>query len=152
MEQLLPTGYSLDDPFRRGMEKSYFELRWRVLRQPWDQPRGTEQDEQEGTAVHRMILSPDQIVVACGRMQLNSPREAQIRYMAVDQQHRGKKLGAVIIGELENIAMDAGAENMILQARENALSFYASCGYSVVVKTFLLYDSVQHYLMAKRLG
>jgi predicted GNAT family N-acyltransferase len=151
MELILPEGYRIEDPFIAGMEKAYFDLRWRVLRQPWDQPRGTEQDEQEAVAVHRMILTPDKQVVACGRMQLNTTREAQIRYMAVDQAFRGRKLGVMIIRELEEVAVNAGAETMILQARENALSFYQACNYEVVVKTFLLYDSIQHYLMSKRL-
>jgi len=151
MELILPEEFRLDDPFVSGMEKEYFDLRWRVLREPWNQPRGTEQDDQEASAVHRMILTPERKVVACGRMQLNSLREAQIRYMVVDQAYRGRRLGAIIIRELESIAVDAGAETMVLQARENAVSFYKACNYDVVVKTFLLYDSIQHYLMSKRL-
>ena len=29
---------------------AYYELRWRVLREPWSLPRGSERDELEGSA------------------------------------------------------------------------------------------------------
>lgn len=152
MKPVIPNGYLVGDPFQHGQEKSYYDLRWKVLREPWNQPRGTEKDEQEQDAFHRMVMSPEGKVVACGRLQLNSPREGQIRYMAVDPGFRNMRLGAAIIYELETLATEAGATQVILQARENAVEFYSSCGYEVLAKTFLLYDTIQHYLMAKRLG
>ncbi|MFN8153498.1 MAG: GNAT family N-acetyltransferase [Bacteroidia bacterium] len=152
MKPVLPDGFLIADPFQKGMEKEYFDLRWRVLREPWLQPRGTEKDEQEETSFHRMVHTREGDVVACGRLQLNSPREGQIRYMAVDPRFRNLRLGAAIIQELEMLATDAGAVQMVLQARENAVEFYISCGYSVVAKTFLLYNEIQHFLMTKRLG
>ena len=147
----LPEGFQLLDPFVAKKEKDYYHLRWKVLREPWGQLKGTERDDQEDVSMHRMILSPAGEVVACGRLQLNSAAEAQIRYMAVHPDYRGKNLGAIIIHELESMALDAGAEQMILQARENATGFYIACGYSVVIETFLLYGSIQHYLMQKSL-
>lgn len=152
MKPVIPNGFIVEDPFIHGKEKEYFDLRWRVLRQPWSQPKGTERDELEADAIHRMVQTPDGKVVACGRLQLNSPREGQIRYMAVDPDFRSMKLGAAIIYELEVLAESAGAEQLILQARDNAVDFYRSCGYEVLAKTFLLYGSIQHFLMGKRLG
>ena len=109
MKSVLPEGYFIADPFHENLENDYFDLRWRVLRAPWNQPRGTEKDEQESTSFHRLVKNEEGKVVACGRLQLNSPREAQIRYMAVDPEHRNLKLGAAIIHELESLATDAGA-------------------------------------------
>ena len=36
-------------------------------------------------------------------------------------------------------------------ARENALNFYRSCGYTLLTKTHLLYGIIQHYQMRKDL-
>ncbi|MBK9401262.1 MAG: GNAT family N-acetyltransferase [Bacteroidetes bacterium] len=137
------------DPFHSNREDEYFLLRWEVLRKPWNQPKGTERDELELKTLHRMIVASDQVIVATGRLQLNEPTVAQIRYMAVHEQFRGLQLGKAMMEELESLARDAGAEKVILQARENALQFYESCGYEIVMETFLLYESIQHYLMEK---
>ena len=32
--------------------EAYFELRWRILRKPWGEARGTEVDELEDTTTH----------------------------------------------------------------------------------------------------
>jgi hypothetical protein len=52
---------------------------------------------------------------------------------------------------MEEIARNKGASSMILQARENAVKFYESCGYRIVEKTFLMWGEIQHYLMSRPL-
>ena len=34
----------------------YYQLRWQILRKPWQQALGSEQDEHERHAIHRMIV------------------------------------------------------------------------------------------------
>ena len=131
--------------------EKYFQLRWEVLRRPWNQQKGTEQDDLEHSCYHKMILSENDRVVACGRLQFNDAEEGQIRYMAVDSDFQGKGLGSIILEELEAIAKENDRKYIVLQARENALSFYKSNGYHEVEKSFLLYGTIQHYLMRKEL-
>jgi GNAT superfamily N-acetyltransferase len=71
--------------------------------------------------------------------------------MAVNEAFQGKGVGKALIKFLEYKALTLGTSNIVLQARENAVNFYLSQGYSVVEKTFLLYGSIQHYLMKKNL-
>jgi predicted GNAT family N-acyltransferase len=141
--------FTISDPYTENRMEEYYQLRWKVLRAPWNQPRGTERDEMEDASLHRVVLNEQQRILACGRLQLNTSAEAQVRYMAVDPDFRGKGLGRLVLQELECLASDAGALKVILQARENALPFYTACGYEVVIPTFLLYDTIQHYLMQK---
>lgn len=141
--------FTISDPYTENRIEEYYQLRWKVLRAPWNQPRGTERDEMEDASLHRVVLDEQQRILACGRLQLNTSTEAQVRYMAVDPDFRGKGLGRLVLQELECLASDAGALKVILQARENALPFYTACGYEVVIPTFLLYDTIQHYLMQK---
>ena len=131
----------------------YYLLRYEVLRKPWGQSIGSEKDESDKDSIHRMIIdSIDGNALAVGRLQFNSNDEAQIRYMAVNEKAQGKGIGTQLIRELEAIAIGKDARWIILQARENAISFYKKNGYKVIKKTHLLFDSIQHWMMKKKLN
>ncbi len=139
----------ISQPEEKDMDQ-YFELRWRILRKPWNQPRGSEIDEMDDRAIHLAAYDGDRIV-AVARLHFNSEEEAQIRYMAVDERYRNKGIGSEMLKELERIAREKGAKYIVLEARENAVNFYLKNGYVIVKKSFLLFDSIQHYRMMKRL-
>jgi len=61
----------------------YYQLRWQILRKPWQQVLGSEQDERELQSIHRMIIDEAGKVLAVGRLEQCSPNQGQIRYMAV---------------------------------------------------------------------
>jgi N-acetylglutamate synthase-like GNAT family acetyltransferase len=130
---------------------AYYDLRWKVLRAPWNQPKGSERDEMEDSCYHVMVVDNSGVVAGTGRLQLNSPELAQIRFMAVDLNLHGKGIGKKIMNALEAEARRLGAKSVFLQARELAVPFYLACGYEIIEKTFLLYDSIQHYSMKKSL-
>jgi predicted GNAT family N-acyltransferase len=71
--------------------QQYYELRWKILRAPWNQPRGSERDSRDADSSHLMMIDNRDVAVAVARLHFNSIREAQIRYMAVavEQQRRG---------------------------------------------------------------
>lgn len=142
---------TIQDPFSIGMDSAYYDLRWRILRKPWGQPKGTERDELEGNSIHRVVLDAAGTLLACARLHLNSPEEAQLRYMAVEQGARRSGVGRMLMQAMEEIAASAGAERMVLQAREGALPFYQACDYSLIQETFVLYGTIRHFLMEKRL-
>ena len=129
-----------------------FDLRYRILRAPWNQPKGSESDTDESKCVHAMIADEQGECIATGRLQFNSPEEAQIRYMAVDERFRGMRLGKQILEFLEAKALERSCRVITLQARDNALDFYTAMGYSVAEQTFLLFGTIQHYRMTKSLG
>jgi N-acetylglutamate synthase-like GNAT family acetyltransferase len=128
-------------------------LRWRILRQPWGQKLGTERDDLEfdETSFHAMAINTDGTIVGVARLQIIINFQAQIRYMAVDSQMQGKNVGSLLISYLEQIASKHGITNIILQARENAVPFYLKHNYTIKEKSFLLYNKIQHFLMAKEL-
>lgn len=131
--------------------EKYYRLRWEVLRKPWNQPIGSERDDTENSSLHLMSLDDEGNVTGVCRMHLNTPEEAQVRYMAVAPNQQGKGTGAALLQEAEKAAVAQGAHKMVLQARDTALGFYERCGYKVIQKTHLLYGSIQHYLMEKTL-
>ena len=132
--------------------KQYYSLRYKILRKPWGQPHGSERDNEDEISYHRMIIDEATgDAIAVGRLQVNTKEEAQIRYMAVEDNYQGKGLGSKIVTALEDIALDKGANRIILQARKNAVQFYQRNGYKVVEKSYILFDEIQHWLMKKEL-
>ena len=126
----------------------YYDLRWRILRAPWNQPKGSEQDDLEGQAIHIIAVEEDKIV-GCGRAHFNTDDEAQIRYMAVEKDWQGKGVGKLILNELERRVIEKGAKKIILHARENVVKFYEKAGYKIVKPSHTLFGSIPHFLMVK---
>lgn len=131
--------------------EAYYLLRWQTLRAPWNKPRGTEKDDKENESIHLMALEADLPLGVC-RLQFNDDAIAQVRFMGVDEKARGKGVGKMLMQEAEKITLSNGRTRIILQARENAVDFYKSCGYTIVEKSFLMWDSIQHYLMEKKIA
>lgn len=125
-------------------------LRYDILRKPWNQPKETSTDGMEETAINAFIEDKGS-VIACGRLQDNGGGIGQIRYMAVDSNYQGKGLGKLIVTKLEEEARKINLHTVELQARENAVEFYKSQGYVVKEMSFKLWDIIQHYLMTKNL-
>ncbi len=131
--------------------QQYYQLRWQVLRKPWQQPLGSEQDELEQQAFHRIIISPKQQILAVARLHLTSQHQAQIRYMAVAEQAQGQGYGKQIICALEQLAEELGVKEISLNAREHALGFYQSMNYQSHGFSHLLYQQIKHFNMSKQL-
>ena len=125
-----------------------YRLRWRILRAPWGEPEGSEKDDIENDCFH-VIAVDNNKVIACGRLQFNSESEAQIRYMAVEPAYEGQGIGRRIVSALEQHAAAHSRNNIVLDARENAVGFYEKLGYRVTEKSYLLFGSIQHWRMYK---
>ena len=139
------------EPSTRDEFRRYYELRWKILRAPWNQPRGSEQDEREQSSHHLMIMGDNHTVIAVGRLHFNSVRVAQIRYMAVavDQQRKG--IGTRLMAALEQRAVELGAACVVIDARESALRFYRKQGYEPQGPGHTLFNSIAHVKMRKGL-
>ena len=129
----------------------YFDLRWRVLRAPWNQPRGSETDDRDGDSTHLMAIDSEGQALAVGRLHFNSAAEAQVRFMAVAESARNRGLGSVLLAELEKQARAAGAARVVLHSREGAQHFYEKNGYRVTGLAPTLFDAIKHVRMAKDL-
>jgi ribosomal protein S18 acetylase RimI-like enzyme len=128
----------------------YFDLRWRILRAPWDQPRGSEKDEFDEIADHVTVRDQEGRLLGVGRLHLNNEKEAQIRYMATEEDCRGLGVGQAIIIKLEELARARGVERIVLNARDNVLGFYRRFGYTVIGPGPTLFGKVKHSKMEKR--
>lgn len=133
--------------------QQYYQLRWQILRAPWQQPPGTERDELEAQAYHLMLLTTEGEIAAVGRLHRLEQGGAQVRYMAVATEYQGKGAGARILAALELQAVKWGCGYIRLNARDTALSFYQRNGYQQIGAAPALYG-IAHQVMQKaiRLG
>ena len=124
--------YSIKSPESTEEWESYLWFRWEVLRNPLGMTKESLSDSIEDKSFHLMGIDAEKNVIASGRVHFNSENEAQIRYMAVDDRFKRRGIGSEIVDKLERYATSKGAEIMVLNAREDAISFYSSLGYKEV--------------------
>ncbi|WP_455205156.1 GNAT family N-acetyltransferase [Kaarinaea lacus] len=132
--------------------ENYYDLRWRLLRQPWNQPKGSEKDDYEKNAYHLLALEEIHAVgvgrIHCVESGVEDQRW-QIRYMGVLPQYRGNGIGTLMLTDLEEYAIRQGAHSIELNAREQALGFYLAKAYQDVAKGPTLFGEIKHRRMIK---
>lgn len=126
----------------------YFDLRYRVLREPLNQPRGSERNEGDATGIH-FALFEDQVIRAIARLDAIHEQLAQVRFVAVEQNIQGKGYGLKIMQAVEQYARQSGIPEIVLHARDYALPFYEKQNYRLIGPSYKLFDVLQHYEMRK---
>lgn len=129
----------------------YYDLRYRLLREPWEEPRGSERNDADAFSIHLACFEQDKILGVVRLDTHESDEIAQVRFMAVDFGAQGKGIGRMLMSAAELHAKRLGYKKVMLQARENALPFYTCMGYQLIEKSHLLFGVIQHYKMAKLL-
>ena len=143
--------YSITSPVSDQEWQNYFQLRWEVLRAPWQQPPGSERDELEAEAFHLMAIDGDQYTVGVARIHRLTEDSSQIRYMAVHPQHQGKGIGSQLLEILEHQARVWCSKDILLNARTTCMAFYQKHQYEVIGEAPTLFGSIAHRRMRKLL-
>ena len=130
--------------------KAYYALRFNVLREPWNQPVGSEVLADEDQAIHAIAVE-DNEVLGVARMHESAAKQGQVRCVATATAAQGKGIGKAIMAYLEEQAKAKGWTEIVLEARENAVPFYQAIGYTIVAESYLLFGEIQHYRMSKTL-
>jgi len=131
--------------------EKYLALRYEVLREPWNQPLGSEVLADDSESLNAMIIDDQGIALGVARLHEANQGVGQVRCVAIKTNQQGKGLGKLLMNYLENEAIKLGLREIILEARENAVPFYESLGYKITKKSYLLFDEIQHYTMEKEL-
>ena len=121
--------FEIRSPTSEEEWKRYDDFRWEVLRKPLKMSHIPLKDNLEEASIHLMGVTFEGKILACGRLHLNTSYEAQIRYMGVSKDLRRSGIGSKMLKKLEDDAIKQGANQIMLNARENAVPFYKSLGY-----------------------
>ena len=130
--------------------EDYYDLRFRVLREPLYQPLGSEHNEGDASGIH-FALYDDSLLKAIARLDQSSENVAQVRFVAVESNSQGKGYGREIMDVTEHKSKELGNTKMILHARDYAVEFYLKLNYKLIEPSYKLFDVLQHYLMEKEL-
>lgn len=131
MSKVVAECLTLTSPQTDEQWQAYYQLRWQILRAPWQQPQGSEQDQQEATAYHLMLQNSAGDIAAVGRIQQIDATTAQVRYMAVADEWQGQGAGVRVLQGLEHYALAQQFSQVVLNARDSALAFYKKQGYQI---------------------
>ncbi|MGE5519152.1 MAG: GNAT family N-acetyltransferase [Candidatus Dadabacteria bacterium] len=125
-------------------------LRMEVLLNPIGIPQSYINEEKEASDILLGAFKDDELNGCC----ILSPAEKssiQLRQMAVRINLQKKGIGKSIISYAETIALEKGYRTLFLHARNNVLSFYEKCGYTIEGDIF--YEvGIPHYKMQKIIG
>ena len=119
-----PPPAALQPPRTPAEWAAYYHLRYTVLRQPWQQPPGSERTpaDAEPATIHALLLdaaaaAPEALAV--GMLQPTAvPGQGQLRFMAVAPAAAGRGLGRQVVAYLEAQARAAGLTEIVLHSRE----------------------------------
>jgi predicted GNAT family N-acyltransferase len=131
--------------------EAYYAFRWKILREPWNQPPGSEKDQFESEAIHLAAWDNAGKLIGVGRLHRIAENCGQIRYMAVDPTQRSHGVGKAILRELEVSAIRTGIQEIRLNSRQVAVRFYQKNGYQVLRPSHTLFGAIPHFEMWKRL-
>ena len=106
----------------------------------------------DDSAFHLFLLGSARKLLECRCLRFNAPDEAQVRFMAVDENARGRGYGSRILEGLEAEAARRGAQKLVLNARDNVTEFYAKHDYALVGEAETLFGVIRHVLMEKSLS
>ncbi len=136
-------------PLNDSEWEAYFNLRFELLRAPWNQPKGSEQTIDEKVHKHFAYFNLKNEIIGVGRLDKIDEYTSQIRFMATLKTQQRQGIGSALINKIELSAKQDGSNQIFLHARENALDFYLKLGYKTDSMSYILFDRIQHYLMIK---
>ncbi len=138
-------------PITESEWEAYYDLRFRVLREPLNQPRGSEKNEGDQTGIHFALFENNNIL-AIARLDLTEDNVAQVRFVAVEFNLQNQGYGKKIMLATEAKSKELGVSRIILHARDYAVDFYLNLGYRLIEPSYKLFDVLQHFLMDKKVN
>ena len=132
--------------------EAYYDLRYRVLRAPLGQPKGTEKDDYEPISYHFMAVDEETCeVVGVVKLYEKAHGIGQLSHMAVVEDRQGQGIGRIMVEAVEAKARELNFKKYGMTARDNVVGFYKKCGHHVVGISYVLHNQVQLWWMEKNL-
>src|SRR5512140_3247573 len=94
-------------PTTREDFKAYYALRYKVLREPWGHPKGTEKDDYEAISEHFMAVD-EKTGEVLGVIKLfeKGTGVGQLSHLAVATEHQHKGIGRFLVESAEQRARE----------------------------------------------
>lgn len=117
-------------PKTREEFKEYYDLRYKVLREPWGMQKGTEKDDFEPISQHFMAVDEENHkVVGAVKLYEKEPGVGCFSHLTVATQYQSKGIGKMLISLVEEEARKDGYKILGTQARLNTTAYFERAGY-----------------------
>ena len=127
-----------------------YDLRWRTLREPWNQPKGSEKDDSEDISIP-IIAILDGKIIGTARLHKVEDKLCQFRYLAVEEKFRRRGVATAILHKIEEIAKKQGFQSVFLNARKSAKDVFIKQGFEIVGEGSTIFGVIEHFKMRKSL-
>lgn len=116
-------------PQTRDDFKAYYDLRYRVLRAPWGQPKDTEKDDYEPISQHFMAVDDEKgKVVGTIKMFEKEEGVGWFSHLAIDPAYQKKGIGLMLLETVEKVAKEKGYRVIGCMSRLNTTSYFEKLG------------------------
>jgi len=123
--------YTIKVPRTHDDFKAYYALRYKVLREPWGHPKGTEKDDYEPISDHFMAVNEKGDVVGVVKLYEKSEGVGYISHLAVAAEHQHKGIGHLLLENAEQHARARGFKTIGTMARVTATIYFEKFGFHV---------------------
>ena len=124
--------YTIKTPNTRDEFKAYYALRYKIQREPWGHPKGTEKDDYEPISEHFMAVNENNEVVGVVKLYEKSEGVGHISHLAVAQEQQHKGVGHLLLQTVEQRARKSGFTIIGTMARVTATAYFERAGFRIV--------------------
>ena len=123
--------YTIKTPATHDDFKAYYALRYKVLREPWGHPKGTEKDDYEPISEHFMAVNEKGAVVGVVKLYQKTDCVGYISHLAVASEHQHKGIGHLLLKTVEQRAREPGFHTIGTMARVTATVYFQKYGFRI---------------------
>jgi N-acetylglutamate synthase-like GNAT family acetyltransferase len=139
-------------PQTREEFKAYYDLRYRVLREPWGLPRGTEKDDYEPISQHFMAVDTETgEILGVVKLFEKEPGVGWFSHLAVAGKAQRKGIGRMLMQAVEQAARQRGFKVLGCQARLNTTDYFKKLGFQIAGLPTQYFGTTQVVWMEKKL-
>ena len=124
--------YTIKAPKTRDDFKAYYALRYRVLREPFGYPKGTEKDDYEPISEHFMAISENGEVVGVAKLYEKAEGVGHVSHLAVAPDYQHKGIGHLLLQTMEQRAREKGFKIIGTTARTTASAYFERFGFRIM--------------------
>jgi N-acetylglutamate synthase-like GNAT family acetyltransferase len=122
----------IKSPKTRDEFKAYYDLRFKVLREPWGLPRGTEKDDYEPISQHFMAIDDKTgEIVGCVKLFEKETGQAWMSHLAVASSRQHQGIGKQLMDYMEQLARSQEYKKIGCLARLNTTKYFEKAGYKI---------------------
>lgn len=143
---------SIKVPRTKDDFKAYYELRYRVLRAPWGQPKDTEKDDFEPISQHFMAVDDENgKVVGVIKMFEKEVGVGWVSHLAIDPSYQKRGIGRLLMDTVENAAKDKGYHIIGCMSRLNTTAYFERFGFETAGLPTQYFGTTQVLWMEKEI-